>query len=132
MLEFKAVKKLTRTTGEWVYGLPVYNVERTIIDLMDTKENKYEPIFPETLCAPTGKIDKKGKAVYQGDVIQFVHEVGNKKVKEEVTVFYSKESASFLLGREELLLPFGMFDLSKGEIVGNVHEDKFLREKKKK
>lgn len=128
---FKALKCVSKKEYVWLFGLPLYNSNKEKLDLMLVGINKYEPIIPETLCVYTGKEDINGNAVYSGDMLHFEHNINGKKTNEVLTVYYSKESASFLLGRLGALLPFGMYDISKCKIVGNIHNEEFLTSKRK-
>lgn len=120
-------KAISEETQEWVFGLPCYGQERygqesEIIGI--ETENDYFDIIPETLCQATGKTDKFGDNLFEGDIIQFIHKLGKDTVRETVTVYYSEQSASFMLGVKDCLLPFGMFNVNEGQIIGNIHDDK--------
>ena len=104
------------------YGQERYGQESEIIGI--ETENDYFDIIPETLCQATGKTDKFGDNLFEGDIIQFIHKLGKDTVRETVTVYYSEQSASFMLGVKDCLLPFGMFNVNEGQIIGNIHDDK--------
>ena len=116
-------KAISTETREWVRGLPVYRYQTEEIDALETPTDMLS-IDRETLCEFVGKKDKNSKEIFEGDKIQFIHRIGNQTIKEIVTVYFSEASASFVLGVEGCLLPFGMYDVSKGEVIGNIYDVK--------
>lgn len=127
---YKAITTDDIDVSKWVIGLPAYMYKGNEIIAIETEEDYFD-IELETLCQATGKFDKDKTMIFDGDVIEFEHKFGDKTVKETLTVYYSEQSASFMLGIKDCLLPFGMYDVSKGKVIGNKY-DFYLKGNQKK
>lgn len=123
--------------GEWVYGMTISNgtIKRKINNIFfEVAENKWVGVLPETLGQYTGRKDKDGKEIYEGDILKtprgFIGQVVFGRAEEEcrhkvfgrmVIDCYTTYGWIFVRGDgyrcaidDELL---------EGEIIGNIHDN---------
>ena len=112
--------------GELVYGdfvskkyiLQGYRVEFGYV----VPYNCFE-VIPETVGQYTGLTDKNGKKIFEGDII----EVGDGENAQRVRVFF--EDGQFVVSHYALKLLRDRTLYS--EVIGNIHDNPELMEKKK-
>lgn len=105
--------------GRWFEG---YYVVLQGIDaplhLIIDRTGQYIRVFPETVGRCTGFLDKEGRLIFEGDIIQ------DKDLEAPLVVRFSEKLASFVGETEDtkVLWAFTELDSSNIEIVGCVHE----------
>ena len=125
--------------GEWVEGyyvkaLDMYDKEiHTIFDTATTfysfgETSGFELIDPETICQYTGLIDKNGKKIWEGDILEahldefFPDDVTREKVIWHENGWRTQETGC---DDKEYL---DEFDAENFEVVGNLYDNPELLE----
>lgn len=124
--------------GEWAYG---YLVEATNV-ITDKKETfifeqdatyfthgefacSFE-VKPETVGQYTGVIDKNGKKVFEGDVVEYAGSCGEIVFVERRGAFMSRERDMYC----EWLSNLPQYGTGIVEIIGNIYDNKEILEGK--
>jgi len=81
-------------------------------------------VIPDTVGEFTGLLDKNGKEIYEGDIVEFLQ--GNFKEKEDITYENYAGFSPFCCDDDYCPYPNG----SSVEVVGNIHETPGLLEDK--
>jgi len=116
-------KAKTEETREWIEGSLDLSGQtgfsHVIITHDKTKSWNCKFVDPETVCQFTGLSDKKGKKIFEGDILM----VGDDK---PMVVGWSDKFASFVLNRDGWMYShwFGeSCDSENCEIIGNIFDD---------
>ena len=116
--------------GEWEYGLPSYDDDGDVeeIQVWDEEDVNFYPVDPETICQYTGLIDKNGKKIWEGDILEghlddeFPEDVTREKVIWHESGWKTEEPGC---NDKEYL---DEFDTENFEVVGNVFDNPELLE----
>lgn len=116
--------------GEWEYGLPSYDDDGDVeeIQVWDEEDVNFYPVDPETICQYTGLIDKNGKKIWEGDILEghlddkFPEDVTREKVIWHESGWKTEEPGC--VDKEYL----DEFDTENFEVVGNVFDNPELLE----
>lgn len=114
--------------GEWVVGFIYDDVGKWILRQFEYKRADYVSyeVDPETICRYTGLTDKKGKYIFEGDIVV------NKKNGCVGKIEWNERDAGFNL---YILIRNGIFDvkhlhdyINDIEIIGNIFDNPELLE----
>ena len=127
--------KDSRFAGEWVYG-GLLQCEKSkdvliVYPITDTCSCTYH-VDPATVGQFTGLHDKNGKEIYEGDIIKIVEKFDDENVYTSNGVVCFEEGIYELQnGKHFAYLGWLMHndDITKLEVIGNIHDDKKLLEK---
>ena len=120
---FKAKKK---DNGEWVEGLPGYDMSGNIAEIETHKsfgDCRIYEIDPDTICQYTGLTDKNGEKIWENDIVR--NEKGDIGV-----VQWFEEHAAFMIWNKtkHYVCYLAENDFSKIEIAGNEFDNPELLE----
>lgn len=122
--------------GEWAYDNSVlFFSEKTKIYGALNKWREIE-VIPETVGQYTGVIDKNGKKVFEGDIIDYTWDTlcGGKEHRTYV-ISYANNEAKFVgdcvIGNPRHSLPTFEYIGERGEVIGNIYDNKEILEGKK-
>ena len=111
--------------GEWVYGfLTKMWGEYHIVD--GNNENSAYEVIPETIGQYTGIINKNGKKVFEGDVVEYAGSCGEIVFVERRGAFMSNEKDMYC----EWLSNLPQYGTGIMEIIGNIYDNKEILEGK--
>ena len=112
------------TKGEWVYGY-LFKTWEQIYILWGTINGvpKMVEVDPSTVGQFTGLVDKNGKKIYEGDIIELI----DRHVIITWNKYVSSYDCEFLRynGRADNEFVFNgvkMIDLCKYEVIGSIHD----------
>lgn len=60
-----------RFDGGWMEGYLCYMIGSRTIGIQTTETHGIVPVIPETVGEYTGRVDVKGKRIYEGDIVQY-------------------------------------------------------------
>lgn len=118
--------------GEWVEGLPGYDIDGKITELEVYKSFcncQTHVIDPDTICQYTGLTDKNGKKIWENDICD------RKEKYPEIVVFNEGDwqlDYSYVFGKEihsdACNLGFYVCERNCVEVVGNIFDNADLLE----
>lgn|SRR5699024_4860754 len=96
----------------WVYGMPTFDFKYILNKLQYDSPDSYE-VIPETVGQYTGMKNKRGRVIYEGDIVMY-----SDKSTPLVVGF---ENGSFVLKKDGKAYVYNINP--KGlEVIGNIHE----------
>lgn len=122
--EFKFRGK-SYNSGFWLYG-NLAAPDFTFMDHYMYFEGEPRKVRPDTIGQYTGLKDRKGKEIYEGDILK----IGDSRVAE---VYWSNEEAQYIAGNDGVELSLNRaynhdgFGGSAIEIIGNIHDNPELK-----
>lgn len=121
---------------EWTEGYLFKQWNRTFLlwGMTGDIPNMIE-VIPETVGQYTGVIDKNGKKVFEGDIIDYTWDTlcGGKEHRTYV-ISYANNEAKFVgdcvIGNPRHSLPTFEYIGERGEVIGNIYDNKEILEGK--
>jgi uncharacterized phage protein (TIGR01671 family) len=111
---------------EWVYGYLLKRCDKTEIYNVNSDGSLFwANVYPQTVGQFTGRHDKNGKEIYEGDIIQ------NEDTGLVGSVVYINESFALDLGKTYGALYFFSLETNMCQVIGNIYDGKELLEKTK-
>ncbi len=119
--------------GEWVYGLPSYDTDGYVTEISAYKGlgcSRAYMVIPETVGQYTGKDDKNGRKIFEGDMVKtkkYGKVIGHTNVNDYDVFKVTYEPAVFRLtnnNRGFELVGIG----TDYEVIGNIHDNPELLE----
>lgn len=116
--------------GKWVYGYYLIREEESpvietsvpytihyIVDYADFNGLNENEILPETLGQFSGVYTIGNKEIYEGDIIKFYNKMW------EVVCDYEDAHLFYLMNIEDLSEVKQMSKFTRGEVIGNIHDN---------
>ena len=126
-----------KDNDEWVEGYYVClneNCHRIYIGYAEKDCGDYYPeyceVIPETVGQCTGLKDKNGKLIFEGDILLFINDDGEKT---PYKVFWSEEYAGYIIVTNDRAVDtMDCWDKYRKnfEVIGNIHDNPELLEVK--
>lgn len=123
---FKAKRK---DNGEWVEGLPGYDMSGNIAEIETHKsfgDCRIYEINPDTLCQYTGLTDKNGKKIWENDILKFNDEIWDSYYTSCGTEYDSWEAENYgLVGYCDYSAryDFTKYKYNENQVEADLHEN---------
>ena len=104
---------------KWVYGSYVkrsYTEQRIYSEYNET----YYTVDRTTIGQYTGKHDKTGEKIFEGDIVRF--DLGDEG-EERGLVYYNAKLAGFCMHSDSSEMSIEMDGAEDGEVIGNIHDN---------
>ena len=125
---FKAKRK---DNGEWVEGLPGYDINGNITELEVYKKFSdcriYE-INPDTICQFTGLTDKNGKKIWENDILKAHLDADYPEDTTYTRILWNETGFCTNENHSRDIETFGKWDAEHFEVCGNIFENADLLE----
>lgn len=110
--------------GTFVYGSLVISNDKYYIALnvnANINRDDYEvymiEVIPETVGQDTGRKDKNGKEIYEGDIIYVIPE------DETAFILWDKETAKYIIQFKGWCADFDNYYGKELEVIGNIYDN---------
>ena len=123
---------------EWVYGIPIRTHIGTFICFEENPHycgqygymeiEEISKVIPETVGQFTGLTDKNGNKIFEGDILRFYN--GEEFSNYEV-IWFGNAYKVLMEGEMEIQDDLDLFFCEHSEVIGNIHDNPELLEKKK-
>lgn len=132
MREIKFRGKRLNRHGDWVYGSLVYRPESGVTpDIFDWTTKQYYPVDPESVGQLTGRKDKGGKEIYEGDIVKAIAEpdypdssITSDVIFGDTLQFQIRNKSEYDTEFEYLSgLPLTWGGWESLEVIGNIYEN---------
>lgn len=125
---FKAKRK---DNGEWVEGLPGYDINGNITELEVYKKigdcRIYE-VNPDTICQFTGLTDKNGKKIWENDILKAHLDADYPEDTTYTRILWNETGFCTNENHSRDIETFGKWDAEHFEVCGNIFENADLLE----
>lgn len=109
--------------GEWIYGSFVEDTDLNACCIRD-KSLVYELVDRKTVGQFTGLTDKKGKKIFEGDIVKATTGIEGYKSTYHSTIQEVKYNAEMC--GIAVFLPFDNSDMVEIEVIGNLYDNPTL------